>query len=323
MSAASSSSCVRTWWPADRTAGAIDASVIDPPENGPCPARSVSPRATVTWSGRTPSRSASTTAQAVVDAGAQVLHADRQHRLGIAPDSHVGVGRRPAAAPPVLAGAAHAAADAAVRAELVARVPAGQLGRQVVALQQPLGGVWRGRSRGRRRCGYGGAAPAGRGRPPRPARPAPARTPTCPPSRPARGRPPQGPGCWRIGSVIRCWCSQAYSDLTGSSTGIRPAARAQAHHGRCLDGLQPAVAAGADREAERGPACGSRCTGSRRDGSAPAAPGGPRAATARWRARPRAPQPNLDPKPPPMKWQITRTCSWSSPNDPHSCERAW
>ena len=66
MSAASSSSCVRTWWPADRTAGATDASVIEPPENGPCPARSVSPVRTVTWSGRIPSRSASTTAQAVV-----------------------------------------------------------------------------------------------------------------------------------------------------------------------------------------------------------------------------------------------------------------
>ena len=35
MSAASSSSCVRTWCPAERTAGAIDASVIEPPEPGP------------------------------------------------------------------------------------------------------------------------------------------------------------------------------------------------------------------------------------------------------------------------------------------------
>ena len=43
MSAASPRISARTWWAAERTAGAIDASVIDPPENGPCPMRDVSP----------------------------------------------------------------------------------------------------------------------------------------------------------------------------------------------------------------------------------------------------------------------------------------
>ena len=35
MSEARSSNCTRTWWAAERTAGATDASVIDPPDVGP------------------------------------------------------------------------------------------------------------------------------------------------------------------------------------------------------------------------------------------------------------------------------------------------
>ena len=69
MSAARSSSSVRTWWAADRTAGAIEASVIEPPEKGPCPIRDVSPACT----------------RDRVDGHAQALggdHGARGHRAG-------------------------------------------------------------------------------------------------------------------------------------------------------------------------------------------------------------------------------------------------
>ena len=66
MSAARPRISVRTWWAADRTAGAIEASVIEPPEKGPCPIRDVSPAYTVIVSTGTPRRSATITAHAVI-----------------------------------------------------------------------------------------------------------------------------------------------------------------------------------------------------------------------------------------------------------------
>ncbi len=65
-SAARSSSCVRAWWPAERTAGAMEESVIEPPEVGPWAASEVSPACTLIDSTGTPSRSATTIAEAVI-----------------------------------------------------------------------------------------------------------------------------------------------------------------------------------------------------------------------------------------------------------------
>src|SRR5438270_612696 len=72
-----------------------------------------------------------------LDAGAEVLQADRDGCPGRPADPHLGVGGRAAAAPPELGRAPHPAPHAAVRPQPVAVGPPGQLGSAVVALQKP------------------------------------------------------------------------------------------------------------------------------------------------------------------------------------------